>query len=180
MGTHIVNADRVANLMQELQCLSPMPRDELLVDEEICLERYQEVVTELYDLSILVTSDDIPTLLNAFGLGTGFGLYWTLLHILEQFSWEDLEPNLILALQNNNPGTRMWAISILRRGRSQNALSAIENLLDDPEELIRAEAVSALGVIGGEKMKPIIESMMKDPSPEVRSAVGGFISDVDF
>jgi HEAT repeat protein len=171
----MTDAEHVAVLMENLQDLSPIPRDELLLDEELRLTQYQEIVTELYDNSEFVTSNHIPTLLNAFGLGSGFGLYWTVLHILEQLPWEDLEPNLISALRSSNPGTRMWATSMLRRGKSKNALSAIENLLDDPEELIRVEAVLALGVIGGEGMHPVIERMRKDPSLEVRLAVEEFL-----
>jgi hypothetical protein len=86
----MTDAEHVAVLMENLQDLSPIPRDELLLDEELRLTQYQEIVTELYDNSEFVTSNHIPTLLNAFGLGSGFGLYWTVLHILEQLPWEDL------------------------------------------------------------------------------------------
>lgn len=166
----MANKDRISKLMENLQELSPMPRDEELVSEEELVIKYQEVVMELYENSSLITLDSIPDLLNAFGLGTGFGLYWNILHILEHFPWEVLEPKLISALDNRNPGTRMWALTILRRGKSKNALPAIEGLLNDPENMVRAEATLSLGVIGGRQMIPLINRMSQDPSREVRAA----------
>ncbi len=176
----MANKERISILMKNLQKLSPMPKDEELISEEALLKEYQEVVMELYENSSLITSDNIPDLLNAFGLGTGFGLYWNLLHILEQFPWGVLEPKLISALDNNNPGTRMWALTILGRGKSKTALPAIEGLLNDPESMVRVEAILSLGMIGGPKMIPVINRMSQDPSEEVRAAAEEILERASF
>jgi ATP/ADP translocase/HEAT repeat protein len=65
---------------------------------------------------------------------------------------------------------RLGAIKYLGKHGDFDDLQAIEKQLQDPDEQIRAVAVSAFARIGRDKMIRPLEAYLKDPSPSVRAA----------
>ena len=51
------------------------------------------------------------------------------------------------------------------------AIPSLAELLDDQEPLLRGEAVSLLGIIGGEEALEYVRRQQGDPSPRVREVV---------
>jgi HEAT repeat protein len=156
---------RVSELLSQLRKISPLPDDSSLSEE--LLTTYEKIVNQLAQLR---DPSAIQPLLESFGYGTGYGLYWTVVHFLEQFGHEQIDPLLISALQKGQPGTQMWAALMLGRSRNKAAIPQLAALLDSPKELVRASAVAALGAIDGMLARPYIERLRNDPSREVRAA----------
>lgn len=159
-------AEDIETLLQRLQAISPMPPDWEATDEQ--LQEYKYIIHALWELK---DSRCLRPLIESFGYPTGHGLYWTTLHLLEQFGSELLDPILLSYLQHPNPGTRMWSIMMLMRSRNKEVIPALITLLEDSNEYVRAEAASALGVLIGESAQQYLLPLKVDESAEVRSAV---------
>lgn len=132
------------------------------------LEKYEIIVKEF---SVLKDPKCILPLINSFGYGEGNGVYWSALHLLEEFSVEQVDPLLIQRLKTGKKGTRMWAAYMLSRSKNTSAVDALINLLKDENELVRRNAAVALEMIGDCKAKPYLEAIKDDTSSEVRIAV---------
>jgi HEAT repeat protein len=158
--------DRVDTLIAQLKALSPMP-DDTSVSEEL-LETYGKIVDELSQYRDQRT---IGPLIASFGYGTGFGLYWSVVDLLESFASDLITPYLLSALQHGERGSRMWAASMLGWSHNEAAIPYLVALLDDSEELVRANAVLALGMIGDPSVQQHAERLRGDPSRDVRHAV---------
>jgi hypothetical protein len=158
--------DRVDEILSQLKKIAPLPDDESLSEE--ILGMYEKIINEL---SSFQDSRTIQPLINSFGYGTGYGTYWSVVHLLERFDHEQLDPLLISALQHAEPGPRMWAALILGRSRNRAAIPFLIPLLNAPEELVRSHAVSALRMMGEPSTREYIERLRNDSSREVRSAV---------
>ena len=156
----------VDSLLEELRALLPMP-DDTRVSNEL-LARYANIVEQLAGHE---EQRRIEPLLESFGYGDGAGVYWRTVSLLETFDADELFPYLLEALRHGNRGTRLWAARMLKRSGSTEAILNLIGLLDDEAEYVRAEAVSALGVLGGPVMQLSIESLLDDPSVAVRAAV---------
>lgn len=159
-------SDRVDELLSQLMAIAPLPDDESLSEE--ILGMYEKITNEL---SSIQDSRTIQPLINSFGYGTGYGTYWAVVHLLERFDREQLDPLLISALQFAEPGPRMWAALMLGRSRNRAAIPFLIALLNAPEELVRSHAVSALQVIGEPSTREYIERLRNDSSGEVKAAV---------
>jgi hypothetical protein len=157
---------RLAELLSRLERLTPMPEDALLTEN--MLKEYDEVVTELEQFH---DPRCLRPLIESFGYGQGFGIYWRTLHLIEKYDSQLVTKALTAALEHPNPGVRMWAVNILRRYRYEGAVASLAALLQDEAELVRAATVSALDAIVGEDIHPMLEQMQNDPSMEVRASV---------
>ncbi len=158
--------DRVEQLISQLRALSPMPEDELLTEEQV--DTYGRIIDELLQFK---DPRAIRPVLDSFGYGDGYGVYWAAVHFVESFNEAEVLPHLIAAVQSPNPGSRMWAAALLGWGRYKDAIPHLLALLKDPKDLVRAHAVVALGSIGDESCRKHIEQLRQDPSSDVQHAV---------
>lgn len=163
--------DKLSSLLQQINALSPLPSDEEISEEQ--LEAFAGI---LGDLRLLRDDRCISPLMQSLGYGTGYGLYWEVLHFLETFDHSTLRAHVIANLQNTNPGTRMWCVLILGRMRNHNDLSLVLPLLTDQEELVRLHAVSAVVMVAGEDAKKHLSLLINDPSLEVRKAISKLLN----
>lgn len=143
-----------------------MPDDDAVSQE--LLDTYYQIISELEPYN---DPEIIQPIINSFGYGLGYGLYQTARGILEKFSLEQLENALIFALNNGERGSRMWAANTLGLFRCERAIPYLRLRLNDPEEYVRSEAVSALGRMLDPESRELIEKMKNDSSKEVRSIV---------
>lgn len=161
----------VADLLNRLRAISPMPEDEFL--PEPLLSTYQEIITELAQYKDPVC---IRPLIDSFGYGEAQGLYWSVVHLLESFPQGMVIPELIAAVQTKLSGPCMWASYMLGGSRSEEAVPYLINLLSHEKPLVRAGAVMALGMIGDADGIKAIASLKDDPDPEVRNEVRHVLS----
>ena len=153
-------------LLSRLKQLSPLPNGDSLSEQ--ILVAYEEIINALDQFR---DPQVIQPLIESVGYGTGYGLYWRVVHLLEQFAREQRDLVLISALQHPEPGSRMWAAIMVGRSRNKRAIPYLVALLRAPEELVRSHAVSALAAIGDPLMREHVEHLRDDPSREVRAAV---------
>lgn len=157
---------KIDDLINELKQISPMIDDNQITAG--ILTKYELIVKEI---SLFKDPKCILPLINSFGYGEANGLYWTTLHLLEEFEVEQVDPLLIKSLSNGEKGTKMWAAYMLGRSKNADAVDELINLLKDKNEFIRRNAAMALGMIGEIKSRPYLEAIKNDNSNEVRIAV---------
>lgn len=168
--------DNLQELLTRLKKLSPMPDDETVTDHQ--LAEYAAIIAELERM--LDQNKDpraIRPLIDSFGCGVGSGVYETTLRLLEKFEPEQLFPHLTKAVQQGGPGSRSWSAIILGHTQDIKAIPYLLPLLDDPEELVRADAVLALGAIGDPSTRQAVQRLQDDPSEEVSAAIEVALSD---
>ncbi|HEX8596909.1 MAG TPA: HEAT repeat domain-containing protein [Chloroflexia bacterium] len=161
---------RLEELLAELQQLSPMPDDDVVIQEQ--LDAYNRVIHGLYE--VLQQDKDpraIQPLIASFGYIDGFDLYQTTGTTLRLFDVEQLMPHLLDAVQHGERGQRAWAAELLGDIGDRAAVPHLLPLLSDPAEYVRARAAFALGMIGDPATREAIEQLQNYPSEEVRDAV---------
>lgn len=159
-------SDPVEEIINQLHALSPMPNDLEVTAEQ--LTKYDSLV------NILAQYMDrrcIRPLIESFGYGSGGGVYWGVVHLLERFTVDETDPILLEGLQNHNAGTRMWSALMIGRSENELAIPELLRLLDDSKELVRAEAIIALGRFGGDDIRKHLLKLKGDPSREVQAAL---------
>ncbi|MEO8286365.1 MAG: HEAT repeat domain-containing protein [Chloroflexota bacterium] len=140
--------NQIDTLLTRLKNLFPIPDDEIASRE--FLTEYEAIFDQLETQPDLLNRlDVVPVLVEAFGNGGGYGLYWLPLHLLEKFDSPQVYPVLIEALQSGSAGSRKWAAYMLGRGRDKSAIPYLELLLGDPETAVRETALQALEMIRG-------------------------------
>lgn len=159
-------ADRIAELLAQLEAISPLPEDDLITEED--LERYGTITDELAQYK---DRRVIQPLIQSFGYGLGYEAYGVVVRQLETYNPNLVFPYLVDAVQHGQRGSRMWAARMLGRQGHQQALPYLRSLLRDPEEFVRVEAVHALSRLDDQASLPALERMQHDPSADVRYAV---------
>jgi HEAT repeat protein len=119
----------------------------------------------------LLDTELIMPLISLFGYGEGSGIYWRVIHLLEQLPAEIVDPILINSLNSKRPGIRMWSALMLGRSRNKYAIKPLIRSLHDEFELVRRNAVIAIGMIGDPDSVKLLTSLSSDPSQEVRVEV---------
>jgi len=157
---------KIDDLINELKQISPMLDDNKITSGMVT--KYEVIVREI---ALLKDPKCILPLINSFGYGEANGLYWTTLHLLEEFEIEQVDPVLIKSLLYGEKGTRMWAAYMLGRSKNVGAVDELISLLKDTNEFVRHNATMALGMIGEIKARPYLEAIKNDNSNEVRIAV---------
>jgi hypothetical protein len=76
--------DSLEALVGELESLSPMPDDTELEADQV--DRYDDLVTAIsQELSDRFDERAVRALVYSFGIGGGYGVYWSTLHAIERF-----------------------------------------------------------------------------------------------
>lgn len=131
--------DQLGQLIKKLEAMSPLPDDNTVSQQT--LETYEQIIDELFSVK---DTRVIQPLINSFGYGDGYGLYSSVVTLLENFDYQAVKPYLIQAVQKGEPGSRMWAAQMLGRARDEDARPYLSELLNDPAELVQSFAASAL------------------------------------
>jgi hypothetical protein len=172
----MMSEDQVSRLLQILKDISPMPSDD---DPDLTSERldlYADVMDEIREL--FQSQKDprfIRPLLNSFGYGEGYEVYWDTIGLLEQFPPEILRPQLREALRTGERGTRKWVAYMLGLQRNVEDVPALILALQDPEGQVRHNALIALSMIGDKSARAAMEHLFEDPVEEVRKAAREYV-----
>ena len=133
------------DLIARLKSVSPLPNDSELGNEEFdeIFSKWEEVIEVLQDDFRL---EYLKPILESFGEGTGFGVYWTCVHKIEAclaneaFDLDSYVSELIPLLKHPNTGTREWSLELigrLIRGGSISIPAELRLLIDDTSPIIR-------------------------------------------
>jgi hypothetical protein len=166
-----ISRDRLINSLREI---SPMPDDENLT--EVILSKHEEIVNALRPVA---NEDCIEPLIASFGYGDAFEGYWPVVHILESLPEQPLRQALLRSLDQGGDGARMWSALMLGRQRDERDVPVLINALNDPRELVRVNAVIALGAIGTDDARKAVKSKSHDPSVKVREWVNEVLRKLD-
>lgn len=164
----------IDKLINRLVVLSPMPNDLELSDKQ--LEDYAEIISELAQL-VVDQTDVIKPLINSFGYGEGYEIYWSTVHLLEKLDQAQVDKELMTVLEHGAPGPCMWAALMLGRSRNKDAVPLLIERLSDQHELMRANCINALAMIDLDGSIEVIRRMENDDSPEVRRLVAEILKE---
>jgi len=165
-------------LLINLQSISPLP-DDKDIDEEggaDLLEQYDTIINSLTDLIQGKTQyipKIVPTLLDSFGVGDGFGVSWGTLHLIESFG-DGIYPYIHQGLQSINAGTRAWGCYLLGRRRDKADIPLLIHTLQDQNSEVVIKTLQALRMLAQnyslhEVIEPI-KKLIQDEHENVRYA----------
>ena len=124
-----------------------MPSDEelLALSEEGSrrLDKYVELLEAIrQETKAEFPPEVVSVLLSSFGVGDGYEVYWTTVHLIESFPDEHaLNAFIQQASKSPNPGTRKWCCLLLGRGRSIEDLPFLLARLKDEVPAVRTAAL---------------------------------------
>ncbi len=102
----------------------------------------------------------IPVLLEILDLPTRHGLHWRAVRALQSRTDAALETEMIGRLDAPDPIRRGAAVNILGSMGSEKAVQPLLRMIDDPEVMIRADAVAALHKLGDPSAIPELERQL--------------------
>ncbi|MBU6954447.1 hypothetical protein [Hahella sp. HN01] len=121
-----MNIDKSLEFLRKNQ---PLPADEDVSEADI--DMFNQVRT------FLISNPDeraIPLVLNAFGDGSGFGVYQVCDDIFRPFKSEVVLPHLKNALASKHYGMRYWASQWAMEINSIDIVPEINSMLKNPED----------------------------------------------
>ncbi len=134
-------------LLAELQAISPLPSDAELValaeEGSRRLDKYVELLEAIrQETKTKFPPKVVSVLLASFGVGDGYEVYWTTVHLIESFPDEHILYTFIQqATTSPNPGTRKWCCLLLGRRRSIHDLPFLLERLKDEVPAVRTAAL---------------------------------------
>ncbi len=140
--------DNLRTHLDALRAISPMPSDEVLETDTELVDRYDELLR-----AIKAESDDasapevVRTLVYSFGLGDGFGTYWTNLHLIEKLANDETYRLIQQAAVEGPPGVRKWSCLLLGRRQDPGDVPFLISCLHDPEVEVLVQALRSLKMI---------------------------------
>jgi HEAT repeat protein len=174
-----VRLRQLSVLLAELQAISPLPSDEELVALPEAGSRRVDKYVELLEAIWQETKAEFPpevvsVLLSSFGVGDGYEVYWTTVHLIECFPDEHILYTFIQqATTSPNPGTRKWGCLLLGRRRSLDDLPFLLERLKDEVPAVRTAAllygIALLAqVYALPQAIPIVAELLSDEQESVR------------
>jgi HEAT repeat protein len=117
----------------------------------------------------------VRALTYSFGLGDGFEVYWTTLHLIERFSGHQTTYALIQeAVAQGAAGVRKWGCFMLGRRRNPTDLPVLLSRLADPEPRVVVEALRAIERIAQEhdiaEAIPAVQPLIAHACPDIAIA----------
>jgi len=161
--------------LRALAQVSPMPDDPVLEQHPDQIDAYADLletigrqVGERFDPAVA------RALLSSFGIGDGFEVYWTTLHLIERFRGPQTYALIQEAVAQGAPGSRKWGCFMLGRRRDPADLPVLIGRLNDPEPRVVVEALRAIGLIAQRhtiaEAIPAVQSLTSHPRPDIANA----------
>ncbi len=96
---------------------------------------------------------------------------------LAAFGTLAVPPLLDVLGKPNEPAARAWAARILGRAGDKRATDDLVARLNDRDDLLRAAAAEALGLIADVRaVQPLVRATLRDPAPQVRAHAAGSLA----
>jgi hypothetical protein len=134
-----MNYEKAVEFLQRHQ---PLPADDELTHEQI--DTFDQIRKFLIKNP---RADFIPLMLNAFGNGSGFGVYQVCDDIFRQYPRSEVVPHLAVALQSGHWGVRYWASQWAMEFPDETLIPILEKVAEDEHADCHFFAIAALEVI---------------------------------
>ena len=166
--------------------LSPMPGDEALENDPERIDRYADILHDLKKLRETEGRLDcriVEALINSFGLGDGFEVYWSTVHLIEASQCAEAYHQIEHSLVTGSSGVRKWCCLLLGRKRDPAILGLLIERLADPDAVVVHETLGAIRKIGCDH--PIPEArgpvavLTTNANPEIVSAAQETLTAID-
>ena len=125
--------------------------------------RSESIETRIRSARVLLQRADetpLPVLLEILDLPTRHGLHWWAVRALQSGTEAALEAEMIGRLESPDPIRRGAAVNILGSMGTENAVQPLLRMIDDPQVMIRADAVAALDKLGDPSAIPVLERQL--------------------
>jgi len=156
-----MDTTHILDLIAELQSVSPMPDDNSpIFDTEEgsqLLEKYASIIRSIgneIDASSESNSEQseiilplLQALILSFGLGTGEGVFWGTLHLIEKIKATKRDDLLYEGLFSEIAGVRDWCCIILSRQRNYHNLPLFVEKLHDQEIEVKITALESIKML---------------------------------
>ncbi len=128
--------------------------------------------------------DFIPLMLNAFGNGSGLGVYQVCDDVFRPFSKREMVPHLAAALLSRHWGVRYWAAHWAMDFPHESLVSALADLAQDPHSDCHYFAIAALEAIWRETgsqaaLQAIANQEDQQTDPEVLELIAEILDDAE-
>lgn len=154
-------------LLDALRSISPLPDDEALANAPELIDQYAELLRGIAeDIDTQFVPEAVASVLQSFGVGDGYGAYWTAVHFIERGGGDAIYPLVRDAVRTGAPGTRKWGCLLLARRRDPQNLQLFLGCLADPETEVVAEAVGGIRLLALANRIPA--SVAQDIVPRLR------------
>ena len=108
----------------------------------------------------------IPLFLNAFGDGSGFGVYQLVEDVLKQFPTDLVIPHLLESLMSPHYGIKFWSTEMVPSFPSKHLIPALVKNLYDNKSDVRSSSAAALASIGETSVIPDLERTLNHEREE--------------
>jgi hypothetical protein len=160
-----------------LEELSPMPSDEALENDPERIDRYADILHDLKkprETEGRLDCRIVEALINSFGPGDGFEVYWSTVHLIEAAQCVETYHLIELSLASGAPGVRKWCCFLLGRKRDPANLGLLIERLHDSDVVVVHEALGAIRKIGCDhpvsEAAPFVAGLTTHPNAEIVSA----------
>lgn len=148
-----------------LRANQPLPSDQALGERIRVFDAVRKHFTAQLDPRC------IPLLLNAFGEGSGFGVYQLVEDTIAQYPAKHVLPALQQALHSPHRSVRYWNAQIAALFPDATLIEHLTPLLGDDEDL-RFAAVMALSRIHDPQIVPLLQAQLAaEQSAEIRAFI---------
>ncbi len=137
--------------LQFLWANQPLPPDDQLGERIVMFNEVRKFFQENYDPRCL------EPLLNAFGDGSGFGVYQLVEDTVDRYPSELVVPQIHKALHSPHRGVRYWNAELAANFPSEILVDDLARLLDEDIDL-RYAAVTALAQIDAPSAKAALRN----------------------
>ncbi|WP_028778577.1 HEAT repeat domain-containing protein [Shimazuella kribbensis] len=159
--------------LEEMQVLRDQLKEGVPITPEI-KKSYHSLIVSIHKF---YNEKVIPTVLDSFVCREDIDDYnWGLYTILNFFNRNILTTHLRKALTSENCGTRLWALTLLRKSMTseltnENFEQEFASMLNDPESSVRYEALVSIVLCSSNPSSYIKETLDEDPSDKIKTLV---------
>lgn len=161
--------------LRALSKMSPMPDDDVLegAPEQIdqyasLLEAIQQEIGSHFDPVV------VEALVGSFGVGDGFEVYWSTVHLIEKFRNVSTYAVLRKEAIDGPAGVRKWCCLMLGRRRDPEDLPILLSCLHDSEPRVVHEALRAIRMIAQvhriPEAIPQVQGLVDNPNASLATA----------
>lgn len=165
----------VQAILDALKQMSPMPDDHVLEHDSELIDRYSRLIARLETAAGDQAEPGlIERLVNSFGLGDGFEVYWSTVHLIERYRSPTTYSVIQRGALSGAPGVRKWCCLLLGRRREPEDLEMLLACLVADEPQVVCEALQAIEMIGQrhqiKEAAARVQTLIGDPRPGVSNA----------
>ncbi len=166
----VMNEDDALAFLKNNQ---PLPDDDRLTDEVI--QRFDEVLQFFLQHKNVAS---LPLFLNAFGNGSGFGVYQLVEDVVQLFPPETVVPQLAASLDSSHRGVRYWCTQIAAYFPSSELIDPLTRRLHEDDSDIRWAAITALEPIDHDSVISLLQNALEQEEDEdLREMLGELIEE---